>query len=397
MYREYFGPSSPPLYLDGAATSRPHPEVREAMLQTMEDLYGNPSSPHLEGVRAETSLEGARKRVARRLGVDPRGIYFNSGATEGNNTIIGGVARAFRNRGRHVIITGMEHPSVREPCRALEELGIEVSLALPDTKGYVRAETIEELLRPETILVSVTAVSGEVGTIQPLAEIGEILRRYPEPRPVFHSDIVQAVGRIEIDIEALGLDCATISAHKLRGPRGVGALYLRPGLHIPPLILGGGQERGFRSGTENLPGIVGMALALDMLTDERSAWRSADVRTHLAREIQAALPGARVNGFGPEDTGGRSAPHILNVSFPGIPGEVLVHALEELGIFASTGAACSSRERRTNAVLKNMGLDRGRAESAIRFSWSESPTPEEADRLVAGLRDLVPVLANITS
>ncbi len=388
----------PPIYLDGAATTRPHVLVVEEVARTMSDLYGNPSSPHELGVAAETSLEHARKRVARHLGVDPRGVYFNSGATEGNNTVIEGVARSFGHRGDGIVISGVEHPSVYEPARSLEREGFRITSVKPDSSGRLDPERVAQCIDSDTILVSVAAVSGETGIVQPLIEISSILRGLPEPRPIFHSDLAQAIGRLPLNIESLGLDCATISSHKIQGPRGTGILYVRPGLHISPLLRGGGQEMGLRSGTENLPGINGTALALDLLHEDRDKWRSMDFRQGLSGMLESLIPDTLVNGpaggAGPD----RAAPHILNVSFLGIPGEVLVHALEDRGIYASTGAACSSRDRRrTNYTLTNMGLADDRIESALRFSWSKEPPPEHAERLVEELQDLTSSLRRITT
>ncbi len=397
MHHDAYDYNRPGLYLDGAATARPHQVVADTVAEAMVDLYGNPSSLHALGVAAETSLEHARKSVARHLGVDPRGIYFNSGATEGNNTVIRGVAEGFSNRGRHIIITGVEHPSVYEPARYLRRQGFDVSVALPDSCGYVHPDTIATLLTPETILVSVTGINSDVGTVQPLNAIAERIAQRPEPRPVFHGDLVQAVGRIPVHVESTGLDCATISAHKVRGPRGVGILYLRPGLHIPPLLIGGGQEHGQRSGTENVPGIMGTALALDLVDKQSNRWQSHRFREKLGKHILERFPRAQVNGCAPDLGAAQVAPHILNVSFPGLPGEILVHALEERGIYVSTGTACSSRDRKPNRTLEAMGLKEEVAHSAIRISWSEMPDDTDANRVLEALDETVPMLSRMTS
>lgn len=387
---------SPPLYLDGAATSQPHCNVVEEVARCMREFSANPASPHLLGVEAETTMEHARRRIARLLTVDPRGVYFNSGATEGNNTVIRGVAEEFSNRGNHVVISGIEHPSVYEPCRNLRQRGFEVDIVRPEADGRVSPEAFARAIREETILVSIAAVSGEVGAVQPLMEIGAIIRSMPRPYPIFHVDAVQALGRIPLEIEGLGLDCVTLSAHKIRGPRGVGILYLRPGLHVPPLLRGGGQERGLRSGTENLPGIMGTALAFENLFAAANMWTSHEFRRRLGTGILKAFPDARLNGPSIDCGAECAAPHIVNISFPGIPGEVLVHALEERGIFASTGAACSSRERNHNFTLDNMGVPSAIRESAVRFSWSEIPRPPDAERVIEALRELLPHLGRLT-
>ncbi|MFO8060384.1 MAG: cysteine desulfurase family protein [Bacillota bacterium] len=387
------------IYLDNSATTRPLSGVIDAVSRAMAEEYGNPSSLHRLGMQAETAIEQARTDVARLLGADRDELYFTSGATESNNVIIRGIVETRRHRGNHVIITSVEHPSVKRLCEELEKKGTEVTYLPVDEWGHIDPRDVDRSLRSDTVLCSVMAVNNEVGSVQPLAEVGQILARSASPRPVFHTDAVQAVGKLDLRWSDLGIDSLSLSAHKFHGPRGVGALYVRIGLDLPPLITGGGQERGLRSGTENTPGILGMAEAARWLRNEGSAAyaRLRHLRRYLGEQILKTIPDSHVNGPPPDASEEKAAPHILNISFPGIRGETLVHALEERGIFVSTGSACSSRRADERTAVDAMPIGDERAQSAIRISLCPFNTRQEINSLLSVLEQTVPALRRISS
>ncbi|WP_241236334.1 cysteine desulfurase family protein [Brevibacillus marinus] len=371
------------IYLDNSATTKPYPEVVETVRQVMENYYGNPSSLHQKGVEAEQVLKQARQIAAHALRVKPGEIIFTSGGTESNNTAIKGVATQYRNRGKHLVTTQIEHPAVYDVCKQLEAFGYEVTYLPVNAEGRISLEELKQAIRPDTILVSVMHVNNELGTIQPIAEIGAYLQRFP--KIVFHVDAVQSFGKIPLHVREWGIDLLSVSAHKFHGPRGVGILYKREGLQIQPLLTGGGQEAGVRSGTENLPAIAGMAKAIRIMEErrEQTAALYRELTARLRRGI-ASIPGCVVNT--PEEL---TAPHILNFSVPGVKAEVLLHALEEQGFLVSTRSACSSKRNEPSRVLMATGMGRERALSAIRLSVGAENKPEEMDRFVDVLRDAV--------
>ncbi len=402
------------VYLDNAATTRALPEVVAAVRRALEEDFGNPSSPHAYGARAERLLRAAREEVAAALGVSPGEVVFTSGGTEANNLAIAGTARRLRGRGDHVITTAVEHPSVLEACRALEEEGFRVTVLPCDELGLVAPASLEEALEPGTVLVSTMHVNNEVGAAQPLAAYAEVLARHRRGAgrrsgaggpdlPLWHVDAVQSFLHLPFEPRALGVDLLSVSAHKVHGPKGVGALWVRAGVELRPLLRGGGQEEGRRGGTENVPGVAGFAAAvaaLRRLADERGgvaglAAGLAGLRGALAGRILELVPEAVVNGPAksrPAD----AAPHILSVAFPGLGGEVLVRALEEEGVVAGTGAACSSRRRRESHVLAAMGLPAEVRAGTLRFSLAVTATAAEVEeaaaatgRAVARLRPFV--------
>ena len=388
----------PLIYLDNSATTRPLPGVIEAVRRSMAEGYGNPSSLHRLGMEAERAMEDARSEVANLLSVDRTEMYFTSGATESNNALIRGVLRAYRHRGNHVITTAVEHPSVRGLCEHLEREGTRVTYLPVDEEGRIDPEDVRRHLDPETILCTIMTVNNEMGAVQPLAEVGAILAQAPSPRPIFHTDAVQAVGKLNVNWRHAGVDALSISAHKFHGPRGVGALYLRKGLNLPPLLQGGGQERGFRSGTENTPAIAGMAEAARWLREEGFAEyaRLHTLKQYLGDQIRSTIPDSYINGPPPGAPADRGAPHILNASFPGIRGEVLVHALEEHDICVSTGSACSAKGAKEKTAVDVMPIGDARAETAIRISLCPFNTRDEMDRVLSVLRKTVPALRRIT-
>lgn len=393
------------VYLDNSATTRARPEVVRAVVSALEELYGNPSSPHGLGLRAERLVREAREAVAGALGAAPGEIVFTSGGTEANNLALLGAAHALQRRGRRVLTSRVEHPSVLRACERLEEEGFEVVYLPVDRCGRVSPDDLAAALTPDTILVSVQHVNNEVGTVQPLEDVARVLGRGPDageggpgPRlPLWHVDAVQSFGKLPLDVRRLGADLVSLSAHKIHGPKGCGALYVRTGVRLRPLLLGGGQEGGRRSGTENVPGIAGFAAAARLAVAERveAAARLAALRDRLAEGIRKAVPWARLNGplaASPTGAGAAAAPHILSVAFPGLRGEVLVHALEERGVYASTGAACSARRREPSHVLRALGLDAAAVEGTLRFSLSPLNGEEEVDAAAAAVGEAVAAL-----
>lgn len=364
------------VYLDNSATSRPYPEVIEEMARIMEDNYGNPSSLHKRGTSAERILSSSRQALAELLGVKSREIIFTSGGTESNNLAILGLARRYRRRGDHLITSSIEHSSVLEPFRQLEREGFKVTYLPPDEEGFISPEKVSQALTPRTILVSIMHVNNEVGTIQPIYLISRAIKE-KKPDALFHVDGVQSFTKIPLRPGEQGIDALSLSAHKFHGPKGAGLLYLREGIHIEPLFRGGGQEEDKRPGTENTPAIAAMALAARISFGEqgKKVEKLFFFKEKIISSLQERHPWMEVNGA----RGEKGAPHILNISFPGLKGEVLLHALEKENIYVSTGSACHSREKKPSHVLKAMGLDEKRIEGALRVSLSFLNTEEEID------------------
>ncbi len=380
------------IYLDNAATTRPHPSVVAAVTLALTEHYGNPSSLHGKGIAAERMITGAREAVARTLDVSPAEMVFTSGGTESNALALRGVAA--QAQGRHIITTAIEHSSVLTPLRRLAAQGFEVTELPVNPQGRISVDEVARALRPETVLVSVMTVNNEIGTIQPIAQIGALLRRRSaQGRLVaFHTDAVQAWGKLPIRPRDWHVDLMSLSGHKIHGVKGSGALYVRRGLRLTPLLGGGDQEAGLRPGTENVPGIAGLGAAAQLILEagDDGHTRLAGLRDRLRRAL-AGIPDARMNT--PEDA---TAPHILNVSFAGVRGETLLHRLEMEGIYASTGSACHAHDPTPSHVLLAIGLGPELAMSSLRFSLSRLTTAEEIDaaadavcRAVAELRSLV--------
>ncbi|MBE3582647.1 MAG: cysteine desulfurase [Limnochordaceae bacterium] len=403
-------PDAPEVYLDNSATTPPLPEVVRAMLTVLQEEYGNPSSLHRRGRMAAQILRYSRQSVADLLRVDPDEIVFTSGGTEANNLALRGVAELAAGSHRfvhdrpHLITTAIEHPSILEPARYLEQHGWDVTYLPVDREGLIDVDQLAAACRPTTVLVSTMWVNNEIGSIQPLDEIGATLRRLREEYraadraassgsevrayPYWHVDAVQAVGKLVVEPLRLGIDLLTVSGHKIHGPKGVGALFIRKGVRIAPLLLGGGQEEGLRSGTENLPGIAGMGeachLARGLLaTLPAQLWT---LRERLWQGIAAAIPQAYRHG--PSDPS-RVAPHILSVGFPGTKGEVLVRYLSDRGVATATGSACHSRNPSPSHVLTAIHLPPAEAEGTLRFSLSIQNTAEQVDRTVKVLKEAV--------
>jgi cysteine desulfurase len=380
------------IYLDNAATTKPHPAVVEAVRLSLTADYGNPSSLHGKGVGAEHLVTAARTAVAQTLGVAPEDVVFTSGGTEANALAIFGVARLAR--GRHLISTAVEHSSVRVPLQRLAAEGFELTELPVDGDGRVTAAQVERALRPETVLVSVMAVNNELGTLQPIEEIGRIARRHRAAggRALFHVDAVQGWGKIVLRPAAWGVDLMSVSGHKVHGPKGVGALFVRRGVQLAPMLGGGEQERSLRPGTENVPGIAGMGAAARLLAADldETVGRVRALSQSLRTQIEA-IPDTQVNT--PLDG---AVPHILNATFRGVRGETLLHRLEQDGVFVSTGSACHSRNPTPSHVLLAIGLPADAAQSTIRFILSRFTTAAEIEaaagalgRAVRELRSLV--------
>lgn len=361
------------LYLDNSATTPVHPEVIKVMEDVLKKHYGNPSSLHQKGVESEKLLETSRKIVAQTLEVDKEEIVFTSGGTEGDNLAIKGIAFRYQNRGKHIITSQIEHPAVKESCRFLEQFGFSVTYLPVDKQGLIDPQMLKSSIRDDTILVSIMHVNNEVGTIQPIQDLGAILKEYP--RIFFHVDGVQGYAKVPLKLKEWGIDLYTVSGHKINGPKGVGALYVRNGIALLPQMSGGGQEGGLRSGTENVPGIAGFAKACQIAREISVInWEKlSKLRKYCINMLKEKIPAVIING--PEEE--HVSPYILNISIPGLRGEVLVHGLEKEEVLVSTGSACSSKKDIISPVLQAMGIDRETALGSIRVSFSYQTKEED--------------------
>ncbi len=380
------------IYLDNSATTRVYPEVASLITKIMEEDYGNAASLHKKGMDAERYVKEAKEKIAATLHVEPRNIFFTSGGTESNNWALTGAALANRRAGMKIVTTTVEHPSVRNTVRFLEEMGFTAAWLPVDRDGIVRMEELEKAVTPDTILVSVMYVNNEIGAVEPIAEIGAWLKKN-RPGTLFHVDAIQAYGKYDIRPKKLGIDLMSVSGHKLHGPKGVGFLYVADNVKIRPLLYGGGQQKGMRSGTENVPGEAGMGLAAEIMYKNLAAnVASMYARKQRLTEGLEEIEGAHVNG----KKGQESAPHIVSCSFEGVRSEVLLHALEAEGIFVSSGSACASSHPSEITTLLAIGLKKEEQEGTIRFSLSEWTTDEEIDATLAALRKLLPMLRKFT-
>lgn len=376
------------IYLDNSATTPVLPSVKEAMSQMFDLEYGNPSSMHLKGVAAEEKVLEAAKKIAATLGAKEKEILFTSGGTEGNNLAIIGAARAKARAGKHIITTSIEHASVHNVMEHLEAYGYEVTYLPVDSRGFVTARDVLDALRPDTVLVSVMMVNNEIGTREPVEEIGKALKDVA-PDVLFHVDAIQGYGKYRIRPARCGIDLMTVSGHKIHGPKGVGFLYIREKVKIDPILFGGGQQNGLRSGTLNTPGIVGLGIAAEEINRELEAHTEQMYRLkERLTEGLRSLEGVAINGPAPRE----GAPQIVSASFAGLRSEVLLHALEEEQIYVSAGSACGSAHPEENRTLYAIGLRGERLISTLRFSLSIYTTEEEIDRTLAVLREKLPVL-----
>lgn len=366
------------IYFDNAATTKIYDDALTSYVQVSQKFFGNPSSLHQLGVDAYQVLTKARAQVASLLSVQPEEIFFTSGGTESNNWAIKGTALEKSVFGKHIITTKIEHPSVLQTCKQLERFGFEVTYLDVDSKGIVNVEQLKESIRKDTILVSVMAVNNEVGAVQPIAEIAKVLEKYPSIH--FHVDCVQAVERASQLLSIGRIDLLSLSAHKFHGPRGVGIMYKKFGRKIQALLTGGGQEKGERSTTENLPGIVATTKALRMALEEKSV--TGELRSQLWKEL-ATKPEIRI--FSPED----GASHVLCFAIKGVRGEVVVHAFENHGIYISTTSACSSKKADSSSTLYAMDVPTEWATGAVRVSFSNDNTKEEVEQFIKVLHQLM--------
>ncbi|MGN0294769.1 MAG: cysteine desulfurase family protein [Lachnospiraceae bacterium] len=375
-------------YLDNSATTCAFARVCDIMMKTMSEDYGNPSSLHSKGFHAEHYVNEAREAVAKSLRVSDREIIFTSGGTESNNMALIGCAMANKRKGNHLITTVFEHASVGNTMRFLEEQGFRVTYLPVDHEGTVSLKALEEAICPETILVSVMYVNNEIGSVQPVEEIARIIRR-KKPDVLFHVDAIQAFGKYVIRPRRQGIDLLSVSGHKIHGPKGTGFLYVRDKVKIKPIIFGGEQQHGMRSGTENVPGIAGLGEAV------KEIYKDHDVRVAGMYELKklfveqlADLDGIVING----QPLMKGAPHIVSVSFRGVRSEVLLHALEERGIYVSAGSACSSNHPAVSGTLKSIGVEKELLDSTLRFSFSIFTTADEIRYAADTLKELVPIL-----
>lgn len=381
------------VYLDNSSTTQPAPSVIEAIDDVLHREFGNPSSLHRLGSKAEELVSRSRRSVASLIGAAESDVFFTSGGTEANNwAIIGSV----RPKGPcHIISTPVEHPSVMATLSHLEDSGHEVTFVDVDREGRVDPGEVLDAVRPETALVSVMLVQNEIGTIEPIREIGRALFSLGRRRPRFHVDAVQGFARLPIDVDDWGIDLLAASAHKIHGPKGIGALYVRKGLKLEPLIFGGGQESGLRSGTENMPGIAGFGAACDMWETDRGEVmsRMASLRDALVEGIAKAAEEAGADYVPHGPSGADVAPHIVHFSFPGYKGESILHALEKRGVFVSTGSACSAHKAKPSPVVLAIGGGEREALSAIRFSLSRYTTGADITTASRALKESLVELA----
>lgn len=373
-------------YLDNAATTQALEEVCQVMDQVMREDYGNPSSLHKKGLEAEHYIKHAREVIAATLKVEPKEIYFTSGGTESNNWALHGIAMAKKRQGKHIITSSVEHASVLNPLGFLEELGYEITYLPVDEYGKVKISALKEAIRPDTIMVSVMGVNNEVGAVQPLREIADVIKASGQ-NIIFHVDAIQMYGKLELYPKRLGIDLLSVSGHKIHGPKGSGFLYIKDRTNIKPFIFGGNQQSGMRSGTENVPAIAGLAVAAEYIyqrnfKEDHIAYMQK-IKAHFIEEV-TKLPDCY-------DHSGE-APHIASITFRGIRSEVLLHALEERGVYVSSGSACSSNKPELSGTLLNMGLTPADAESTLRFSFSTFTKEEELDYAVEQLKELLPAL-----
>lgn len=376
------------VYLDNSATTRVFPEVAELMTRLMLADYGNPSSMHFKGVQAEQYIKRAKEQIARVLKVNEKEIIFTSGGTEADNLALIGAAMANRRSGMHLITTRIEHPAVLRTMEYLEGQGFRVTYLPVDRTGRIRLEDLRKNIRQDTILVSIMHTNNEVGAVQPIAEAGALIKRM-NPRTLFHVDAVQGFGKYRIYPKKMYIDLLSVSGHKIHGPKGVGFLYVGEKVKLHPTVFGGGQQNGYRSGTENVPGIAGLGLACEKIygTLEKDNERMYSLREKLIEGV-SDIGNVQINGC----PGREGAPHVVSISFRGVRSEVLLHALEDKGVCVSAGSACAAKHPRPSETLKAMGVERSLLESTLRFSLSLFTTEEEIGYTLRILHEIVPVL-----
>ena len=384
------------VYLDNSATTRVFPEVAQLMTKVMCEDYGNPSSMHRKGVEAERYIRYAKEALAKLLKVSEKEILFTSGGTESDNMALIGCAMANMRRGKHLITTKVEHPAILQTMHYLESQGFRVTYLPVDKSGRVRIEDLRNAITPETILVSMMYVNNEIGSVQPIEEAGVLIKKI-NPNILFHVDAVQGFGKFKIYPKKLNVDLMSVSSHKIHGPKGVGFLYVGERVKILPITYGGGQQKNMRSGTENVPGIAGMTMAAEMVYEhlEEDVNKLYELKEYFIQGV-TRMEGIQINGLTEDGELRHTAPHVVSVSVGGVRSEVLLHALEDKGIFISAGSACASNKPQTSETLKAIGLQREYWDSTIRFSFSVFTTKEEIDYTLQVLYEMIPVLRRYT-
>ena len=369
------------IYLDNAASTPVHEQVLHEMIPFLQDQFGNPSSIHRYGRFAQRAIQNARKQIAHLINSEPNEILLTSGGTESNNTALFGLAHAAK--GNHIVTSSIEHEAILEPCKKLEKEGFEITYIPVDNSGLVNSKDIEKSITPETCLVSIMFANNEVGTIQPIQEISKICH---DKQIVFHTDAVQAVGKVKIDVKELGIDMLSISSHKINGPKGVGALYIKKGIKIIPFIFGGGQENGMRSGTENVASIVGFGKACQLAQDnmKQNILHLQNIRNNLIAKVMKEIPLVTLNGHSDQRIANNA-----HFTFLGVNGEDLIIKLDENGIAASTGSACSVRVQKESHVLKAMGFSHDQIAGSLRLTVGISNTDSEIEKTVEILKKVV--------
>ena len=380
------------VYLDNSATTRCFDEVAELMTKIMCEDYGNPSSLHRKGVQAEQYIRYAKETIAKNLKVNEKEIFFTSGGTESDNLALRGCAYANCRAGRHLITTQIEHPAILQTMKQLEEEGFRVTYLPVDEKGCIRPEDLQRAITGETILVSIMHTNNEVGSLQPIEEAGALIKRM-NPRILFHVDAVQGYGKFRILPKKMHIDLLSVSGHKIHGPKGIGFLYVDEKVKIKPILFGGGQQNGLRSGTENVPAIAGLAKAIEIVYSklDREVEELYQIKEAFVEGVKQ-IPDVFVNGHSGRD----GAPHVVSVSFQGVRSEVLLHALEDKGVYVSAGSACSAHKPQPSATLQAMGIDKELLGSTIRFSFSAFTTMDEISYTLQCLYDIIPMLRRFT-
>ncbi|MBQ6229614.1 MAG: cysteine desulfurase [Eubacterium sp.] len=376
------------IYFDNSATTKVYPAVKDIMIKVMEEDYGNPSSLHMKGVEAERYIKKAAEVVSKTLRCKPEELIFTSGGTESNNLALIGTALAKNRLGKHIISTTIEHASVSATLEFLKSQGFEVTLIGTDEHGIVDPEEVAKAVREDTILVSCMMVNNEVGAIEPVAEISAAVKKI-NPDIYMHVDAIQAYGKLPVYPSKLGADLVSVSGHKIHGPKGSGALYVKKGILIRPIIYGGGQGNGMRSGTENVPAIAGFGAAAE------ESFRDFDKKIEHIKEVKEYLV-EKLTSLPEVYNNSGDAPHIASFSFVGVRSEVMLHSLEDRGIYTSSGSACSSHKRAASNVLTSMGLTKDRLESTLRFSIGEDNTKEQVDSIFEAISELLPMLRQFT-
>ena len=379
-------------YLDNSATTACSKAATDMMVKLLQEDFGNPSSLHMKGVEAEKYILEAKKIIAKTLKAQDKEILFTSGGTESNNMALIGAAMANKHAGKHIITSSIEHASITSPMAFLEEQGFEVTYLKVDAYGVISLEELESAIRQDTILVSLMHVNNEIGAIEPIEEAGKIIKQ-KNPNTLFHVDAIQSYGKLQINVKKANIDLLSVSGHKIHGPKGSGFLYIKDKTKIKPLILGGGQQKGMRSGTENVPAYAGLGVAAEEIYSDfdKKIDRLYELRNHFIEEV-TKIEGVSVNG----KTGRESAPHIVSVSVKGVRAEVLLHSLEDRKIYVSSGSACSSNKPHLSGTLKNIGLSNDLLDSTVRFSFCVNTTVEEVDYALEVLRELIPMLQKYT-